>query len=161
MEAVSGRVQEFFREKGQEANLKDGFLLLRICGYSSGHMLPEVWQVAFQNETWSAPSCIQPEDNFGPRWNRENEALDRLILGIGSVSEDGAKALGMTPQQIEEAANKLYPNVQESDPASRANPGRHRPGALHGGNDEGVHQIRCRATQDRRWPDGDRGHHEA
>ncbi len=114
MAAVSAWVREFFREKGQEVDLRTGFLLLRICGYSSGHMLPEVWQVAFDNGAWPDPTCIQPEQDFGARWNGEMEALNRLILGIGSVPDEGAKALAMTPQQLQEAANKLYPHTYET-----------------------------------------------
>ena len=44
MEFVNARVNQFFSEKANEADFKY-FLLLRICGYSSGHLLPEVWQV--------------------------------------------------------------------------------------------------------------------
>jgi len=106
MKAVAMRVHEFFSEKGQEASLNTGFLMLRICGYSSGHMLPEVWEVTFCNG-WLAPSCVQPEDNFGPLWNGENEALNRLIIGIGTLPEEGANALGMTYEDLQGAANKL------------------------------------------------------
>src|SRR2546425_12756886 len=40
MEQVTARVDEFFQQKAQEADFKY-FLLLRICGYSAGHRLPE------------------------------------------------------------------------------------------------------------------------
>ena len=46
MEAVNLRVHEFFSEKVKEADLKS-FFMLRVCGYSAGRPLPEVWQVAF------------------------------------------------------------------------------------------------------------------
>ena len=61
MEQVAGRVNEFFQEKANEADFK-WFLLLRICGYSSGRDSPEVWQVAFLDEGKHLdPACIQPE----------------------------------------------------------------------------------------------------
>src|SRR5690349_7316974 len=40
MELVNKRVNEFFSEKAKEADFKY-FLLLRVCGYSSGRALPE------------------------------------------------------------------------------------------------------------------------
>jgi hypothetical protein len=114
MEAVNSRVHGFFSEKIKEADSK-AFLMFRVCGYSSEHSLPEVWQVVFLDDGTSLdPCCIQPEDNFGPRWNGENEALDRIILGMGSISESGAKALGLTMEQAAEARNKVLPLVYEN-----------------------------------------------
>jgi hypothetical protein len=114
MEFVNSRVQEFFNEKVKEADFTS-FLLLRICGYSSGRPLPEVWQVAFlDQEERLDPCCIQPEDNFGARWNGENEALDRMILGMGTIPEAGVKALGMTVEQAAEAHNMLLPHIYEN-----------------------------------------------
>ena len=40
MEFVSLRVNQFFSEKAKEADFKH-YLLLRVCGYSSGHLLPK------------------------------------------------------------------------------------------------------------------------
>jgi hypothetical protein len=114
MESVNSRVHQFFSEKAKETDFK-GFLLLRICGYSSGHPLPEVWQVAFLDDGKNLdPCCIQPEDNFGCRWNGENEALDRLVLGIGTITDAGAAAIGVTPEQAKEACQKLYASMYEN-----------------------------------------------
>ena len=109
MEFVNSRVNEFFNEKAEEVDFKY-FLLLRVCGYSSGRALPEVWQVAFDGGKALEPRCIQPEGNFGPLWNGEMEPfLNGLILGIGTISESAAKDLGMTMEQAAEASNKLHP----------------------------------------------------
>jgi len=114
IESVNSRVQQFFDEKVKEADFKL-FLLLRICGYSSGRPLPEVWQVAFLDQGKPlAPSCIQPEADFGPRWDGEREALDRMILGLGIIPEAGLQALGMTVEQIAEARKKLQPHMYEN-----------------------------------------------
>ena len=114
MESVNSRVHGFFSEKVKEAGSK-AFFMLRVCGYSSGHLLPEVWQVAFLDDGKSLdPSCIQQEDNFGVRWNGENEALDRLILGLGTFPEAGVKALGLTTEQATEARNTLFPHIYEN-----------------------------------------------
>jgi hypothetical protein len=42
MESVTSRVHQFFIEKARQADFQF-FLLLRVCGYSSGRPLPEVW----------------------------------------------------------------------------------------------------------------------
>jgi hypothetical protein len=114
MEQVTTCVDEFFQQKAQEVDFKY-FLLLRICGYSAGHRLPEVWQVAFDHEGHHlGANCIQPEDNFGIRWNGEMEALDRLILGIGNIPAAGATALGMTPEQLKTAKEAIFPHTYEN-----------------------------------------------
>jgi hypothetical protein len=112
MEFVNARVNQFFSEKANEADFKY-FLLLRICGYSSGHLLPEVWQVVFDQGKCLDPCCIQSEGDFGPRWDGEFEALNRMILGVGTITEPGAVALDVTPQQATETINKLIPHMYE------------------------------------------------
>jgi hypothetical protein len=113
MEFVNARVNEFFSEKAKEADFKY-FLLLRVCGYSSGRALPEVWQVAFDSGKALDPICIQPEGDFGPRWNGEMEAFNRLILGIGTIPELGANAIGLSTEQVTEICAKLFPHTYES-----------------------------------------------
>ena len=114
MEQVTKRVDEFFVEKAREADFKF-FLLLRICGYSAGRLLPEVWQVALLDEGRHLDlACMQDEGHFGVRWNGENEALDRLILGVGGISEEGWKALGMTPEQGQQARDAVVPHLYEN-----------------------------------------------
>jgi hypothetical protein len=81
LEDVANQVRDFFVERAAEAGFK-AFLILRICGYSAGRPLPEVWQVAFQNGEATSPTCVQKEPDVGTRWNGEEEALDRLIMGL-------------------------------------------------------------------------------
>ena len=78
MESVTARVHQFFSEKAIESDFKS-FLLLRVCGYSSGSPLPEVWQVVLNEGKTLDPLRIQSESDVGPQWNGEQEALNRLI----------------------------------------------------------------------------------
>jgi hypothetical protein len=65
MADVAGRVHQFlFNEKpiptGDTANI-----LLRVCGYSAGRPLPEVWKVQLQGVTSYQLLLVHPETNFG------------------------------------------------------------------------------------------------
>src|SRR5207248_7517096 len=88
--------------------------MLRICGYSSGRPLPEVWQVAFNGGTIFDPFCVQKEDDIGPRWNGEEDAMDRLILGMPASLGDGVvKEDILTREQLDAAVPKLFPYTVE------------------------------------------------
>jgi 20S proteasome alpha/beta subunit len=113
MESVNSRMKQFFTEKVNEAEFKQ-FLLLRLCGYSSGHLLPEVWQVAFNEGTCTHDNCVQSEDSFGLLWNGEQEALNRMILGVGTITEKGAEAMGSTLEKAVDLRDKLIPHTYET-----------------------------------------------
>jgi hypothetical protein len=112
MEVVNSRVNQFFTERANEAEFKH-YLLLRICGYSSGHPLPEVWQVWFNEGQCIDHSCIQTADSFGVRWNGEEEALNRMILGAPTITNQGAEAIGMTVEKAVELVGKLISYTYE------------------------------------------------
>lgn len=112
IEFISSRVHAFFEEKIKETGNND-FLLLRVCGYSRGKRLAEVWQVMFLNDGISNTFCAQREDQFGCQWNGEQEALNRLIVGVGTIREEGIKALDLTAEQMTEMLNKVYPHSIE------------------------------------------------
>jgi hypothetical protein len=113
MEFVCSRVRQFFTEKAEESEFKHT-LILRICGYSSGRLLPEIWQVAFKEGKCLDSIRVQSEDEFGIHWNGEQEALNRLILGIGTITEAGVNALSLTQQQFTEILPKLIPHTFET-----------------------------------------------
>jgi len=113
MEAVTHRVREFFSERATAVGFR-AFLILRICGYSSGRPLPEVWQVHFSDGQCFGPTSVQKEDDMGPRWNGEEEALNRLVLGMASVLGEAVVKEGLlTQEQLDAAMPKLYPHVIE------------------------------------------------
>lgn len=113
MEDVTTRVRDFFNERAHAAGFK-AFLILRVCGYSSGRPLPEVWQVGFSDGQCFGPLSIQKEEDMGPRWNGEEEALNRLIMGLPSKLGDVVVKEGvLTKEQMEAALPKLYPHIIE------------------------------------------------
>jgi hypothetical protein len=42
---------------------------------------------------------VQAEDSFGPRWDGEYEALNRLILGAPTKFADAVVKFGLLPEQ--------------------------------------------------------------
>jgi hypothetical protein len=113
MEVVASLLRDFFGEKATAAGFK-AFLILRVCGYSAGRPLPEVWQICLSDGQCFGPISVQKEEDMGPRWNGEQEALDRLILGIPSaLGEAALKENILTKEQLDAAIPKLYPHVVE------------------------------------------------
>lgn len=113
MEQVASQVHKFFSERATEVNFK-GHLVLRICGYSAGRALPEVWDVALNPDAHPDPTQLQPEDGIGVRWQGELEALDRLILGRSTRLPEAIVSLGLTQEQATDARDKITPLLYEN-----------------------------------------------
>src|SRR5262249_57537754 len=95
MADVANRLHEFlFSEKsmpsGGTANI-----LLRVCGYSAGRPLPEVWQVQLQGAISYQLLLVHAETNFGINWDGQYDALNRLVLGVPTDLEQWATDWGM------------------------------------------------------------------
>ena len=115
MADVAGRVREFlFDEKVAATPEPETWMRLRVCGYSAGRPLPEVWEVLLQGKKCDPPKIIQAEGQFGPRWDGEYEALNRLILGVGDKFSDAtANALGIPVTQVQAEYLKIVEALQE------------------------------------------------
>ncbi len=90
----------------------EGFFMgYRICGYSAGSSLAEVWEFAIDGRECIGPNLIQGEDDFGLRWAGENEALDRLILGTSGEIEPFLVEKGLDPTAAHEAYLELIRRI--------------------------------------------------
>jgi hypothetical protein len=83
MEEVAGRLRTFLFEEKAALCAEPTNLQLRLCGYSSGRPLAEVWQVSMTGQDCPPPRQIMEEIAFGVMWDGQYEALNRLILGLG------------------------------------------------------------------------------
>jgi hypothetical protein len=109
---VASRVREFLFEEKLGSGIMPAEILIRICGYSSNRALAETGQVLLTGNTCTEPSCVQGESVFGPLWNGELEALDRLILGLGSdFVRTVVDALGMEESRVLEARKVIQPKL--------------------------------------------------
>ncbi len=112
-ETVASRVHAFFSEKAEECDFK-GFLVLRICGYSAGHALPEMWDLVFSDGHCPGPRQAQSEAAIGVMWEGEHDALNRIIFGMGTVPPEAIADLGMSEEQADAAFRKLLPHLYEN-----------------------------------------------
>jgi hypothetical protein len=118
IENVAKSAKDFFEERYKAAYaspVPNYFLGYRVCGYSAQGKLPEAWEIKILENSTEGPYKVYEDDHFGPRWAGENEALDRLILGVGSKTEDALIALGATPdvarQTLMQLVNRLHANL--------------------------------------------------
>jgi hypothetical protein len=114
MATVASHVHDFlFSEKsmplGGIANI-----LLRICGYSAGRPLPEVWQVQLQGAIPYQTLLIHAEGNFGINWDGQYDALNRLVLGVPTDLEKIAMDWGMQQSDAQSLGTSIRQKVQET-----------------------------------------------
>ena len=114
MADVAGRVHQFlFAEKsipsGGAANI-----LLRVCGYSAGRPLPEVWQVQLQGAISYQLLLVHAETNFGINWDGQYDALNRLVLGVPTDLEEWATDWGMHQTDAHNLGGAIRQRAQET-----------------------------------------------
>jgi 20S proteasome alpha/beta subunit len=130
IEEVAIKARKFFYEesflRAYNPPPADFFMGYRVCGYSAGHDLPEIWEFGIVGPNCDPPSCVQNRDQFGLRWAGENEALDRLILGVTSGIQGWLVQKGFVQPQDAEAAyleivnQSAYPLYQPAMPIQDA-----------------------------------------
>jgi hypothetical protein len=104
---VAERLRSFLFEEKAAACGNPTSIQLRLCGYSAGRPLAEVWEVNLAERTCPPPRQIMDENSFGVLWDGQYEALNRLILGLGFDIGDALVRHGV-PQQN---ASKLQENL--------------------------------------------------
>ena len=110
---VANRLRTFLFEEKAAAYAGEVWTRVRLCGYSAGRPLAEVWEILLLGPNSPAPTQVQGEHEFGIRWDGEYEALSRLIFGLGTGFEDAAAASGLTPDAARELHAKLSPALFE------------------------------------------------
>jgi hypothetical protein len=118
IEDVATKARDFFEERYKAAHpqpVPGYFLGYRVCGYSANGLLPEAWEVRILENSCVGPIRLYNDDDFGPRWSGESEAIDRLVLGIGTRMSEALKKLGvddaMVPKTINDLVSHLYANL--------------------------------------------------
>lgn len=98
VEQVAERLRSFFFEEKAAACADPTNIQLRVCGYSAGRPLAEIWEVNLTQQACPPPRRVMDENGFGVLWDGQYEALNRLILGIGFDIDAVLMRHGMAPQ---------------------------------------------------------------
>jgi hypothetical protein len=72
--------------------------------------LPELWDIRIVNDHSPDPVLVLDQEGWGPNWDGEYEAMDRLMTGVGSNFRQVLINLGM-PE--DEALKAFYEIVAE------------------------------------------------
>lgn len=113
IERIAVRLRQFLFEEKALAQGISTWTKVRVCGYSAGRPLPEIWEVNMMGDSCPPPSCIQHEQEFGLRWDGEYEALDRLVFGLGTRFNEFAVKHGMDSADAAALREKLVPELYE------------------------------------------------
>jgi hypothetical protein len=113
MQGIASRLRQFLVEEKSMAHGATTWTKARLCGYTCGRPLAEVWEVNLMGDTCPAPFCVQNEQEFGLRRDGEYEALDRLIFGLGTRFNEFAIKHGLSEQQAVELRERLVPDLYE------------------------------------------------
>jgi hypothetical protein len=112
IEFVANRVREFFydelykTEYGEEP--PKGFsLAYKVCGYSAGAALPELWDVRITEDKCPPPLLLRAKEVCGSNWDGELDALCRLVLGVGLKFRDLLLEEGIPEDQVDGAVEKV------------------------------------------------------
>ena len=112
MEQAAGRLRAFLFEEKATPCPEPTNLQLRLCGYSAGRPLAEVWEVTMTGQDCPPPRRIMDETAFGVLWDGQYEALNRLILGLGFDIGGALVKHGVSPREAgrlqEELVRDLY-----------------------------------------------------
>ena len=85
--------EECYKREYPEPN-ESYFMGYRVCGYSAAGVLPEAWEIRIIGANCEDPKPLYAPDDFGPRWAGETEAIDRLVLGVGTKLQEALVQLG-------------------------------------------------------------------
>jgi hypothetical protein len=112
IEAVATKVREFFFDELYQtshgaAPSPEYFMGYKVCGYSAGAPLPELWDLRIVGDQCPPPRLVRGQADFGQNWDGEYEAMNRLLLGVGVNFGQALIDNGLTKEQADEAAGKL------------------------------------------------------
>ena len=108
---VADHLRNFFFEEKAVACVDPTNIQFRICGYSAGRPLAEIWEVNLTRQACPPPRLVMDESSFGVMWDGQYEALNRLILGIGYDIAAVLIRHGLEPEQAATLQQRLVKDL--------------------------------------------------
>jgi hypothetical protein len=121
VEDVAKKAMNFFWElydKEHPGGLANFFMGYRIGGFSRPGDLAELWDFAIVGDHADGPRIICKPDQFGPDWEGDTDAIDRLVCGMSQQMKGALVALGVS----EADAAKLYSDMVPKTYATLSHP---------------------------------------
>jgi hypothetical protein len=105
MEHVAGRLRSFLFEEKAAPFPEPTNLQLRLCGYSAGRPLAEVWEVSMTGRDCPPPRRIMDENGFGVLWdgNTRRSIADRRhhqARGLPLGAEQAPPSRRLPPRRL-------------------------------------------------------------
>jgi hypothetical protein len=101
------RLRSFLFEEKAQARPDPTNLQVRLCGYSAGRALAEVWEVNMAAGICPPPRQIMDESSFGVLWDGQYEALNRLIMGVGVDIGEALERHGVPAERVADLQARL------------------------------------------------------
>lgn len=115
VEDVAMRCQKFYQDQ-LAAAYPQGFpafrMGYRVSGYGTHDALAQSWSFDVVSDQPAPPFQQYQTDSFGPRWDGDGEALDRLILGASYSTMDALVASGLDPTNKENVYRLILEKTQ-------------------------------------------------
>jgi hypothetical protein len=114
---VASRAREFFfeelfKEAYGENPPSNFFLGFKVCGYSAGAPLSQLWDFKIINDTCGPPTLIRDQKDVGQNWDGEYESLGRIFLGLGNGFPDELKELGYSEEETDKITKHMLKKLQ-------------------------------------------------
>jgi hypothetical protein len=119
IEQVANRVRQLLYEELFKIEHPNGApagfnLAYKVCGYSAGAPLPELWDVRIAGDDCPAPVMLRNQEECGTNWDGEIDALCRLLLGVGIKFRDILIEEGIPEKDADAAVQKVRNRLEAS-----------------------------------------------
>ncbi len=137
VEQVSVRVRQFLFEEKSKARGVNVWTKVRLCGYSAGRSLAEVWEIQLMGPDCAAPKQIQGEQDFGRPQGRPAVPLPPVPRGgdeLRASPRCPTSSAGRTARRRRAPPARPRPGGRPTA-GTRGTADRHRPAPLVAGAD--------------------------
>jgi hypothetical protein len=112
VEEAARQLGQFFCQQWTQADMPQEAepMIFQVAGFDDGEAYGRVFEVSVPD----APDPVeQIQDDFGVKWGGQDYLLERLLNGVAPMAFPFAQdELGLTDEQVDQLANRLYGELQ-------------------------------------------------